>query len=144
MNGELSTSICMKMNVSRSIYGMCEIIGVEQTQNLFYTHMHVQSKTPLTTYSQVQSLCALFYRWRQAHKLSKLNWIPFILMLHYQTISIWNDGMNETHQYQGGKNQNRFYPAQRSLHVLRQINKYYTVRCFNVPFLRFKINEHVH
>lgn len=28
----------------------------------------------------------LFYRSRQAHKLSNLNWIPFILMFHYQTI----------------------------------------------------------
>lgn len=32
-----------------------------------------------------------FYRSRQAHKLSKFNWIPFILMFHYQTISIRND-----------------------------------------------------
>lgn len=31
--------------------------------------------------------CSFFYRPRQAHKLSKLNWIPFILMLHYQNYS---------------------------------------------------------
>lgn len=75
-----------------SISGMCEIIGVEQTQNLFYIHTSISQNictldNLLAFFHTLHFVCwFLFYRSRQAHKLSNLNWIPFILMFHYQTI----------------------------------------------------------
>lgn len=53
-----------------------------------FSHTFTQKSicTLSTTQSFVCCACS-FYRPWQAHKLSKLNWIPFILMLHYRNYS---------------------------------------------------------
>lgn len=90
------------------VNAMCEIIGIETNPNPVLHGIKYNNTAPAPSTSRISYIVCmasalsnvlLLKFMRRAHELSKLNWNPFILMLHYQNIHFrikWRKGKKWT------------------------------------------------